>query len=180
MPEAEASEWLDRWDKYCEPVAAGGAPVRGDLLAFWEPTGPVSSAERKQWIVNAERIATGLLELAHLPAFVDPRHFRVGLFCEGDVELAIEYERQINAENVEVRRVSAPLPGQVHGADAPSLARKAAKLVLRMQENELPADEVVLPCRPDATDEEIIHAVLATMKASHALEFEMDLNEAAV
>lgn len=156
-------------------MAAGGAPVRGDLLVFWEPAGPVSAEERRQWIANAERIATGLMELAHLPAFVDPRHFRVGFFCEGDVDLAIAYERQIGAENVEARRVSPPLPGQVHGAGAPSLARKAAKLVLRMQENELPADEIVLPCRPDATDEEITHAVLATMKTSHALEFDIEL-----
>jgi hypothetical protein len=34
-----------------------------------------------------------------------------------------------------------------------------------------PPDDVVLPCRPTATDEEITHAVLAVMKASHALEF---------
>lgn len=153
--------------------------MRGDLLTFWEPAGPVSPEERRQWILNAERIATGLMELAHLPAFVDPRHFRVGFFCEGDVELAVDYERQIGAENVEARRVSPPLPGQVHGADTPSLARKATRLLLRMQENELPADEIVLPCRPDAPDEEIIHAVLATMKASHALEFQITLDGAA-
>ncbi|MBA2451567.1 MAG: hypothetical protein H0V47_00215 [Chloroflexia bacterium] len=119
------------------------------------------------------------MELAHLPAFVDPRHFRVGFFCEGDVALAIEYERHIGAENVEALRVSPPLPGQVDRAGGPSLARKAAKRMLRMQENELPADEIVLPCRPDATDEEITHAVLATMKASHALEFDIDMDETA-
>lgn len=119
------------------------------------------------------------MELAHLSAFVDPRHFRVGFFCEGDVKLAIEYERQIGVENVEARRVSPPVPGDLRQDGAPSLARKATRLLLRMRENELPADEIVLPCRPDAPNEEIIHAVLATMKASHALEFELLLDEAA-
>jgi hypothetical protein len=155
----------------------GGAPVRGDLLTFWEPDGQVSNEDRRQWILNAERIATGLLELAHLPAFVDPRSFRVGFFCEGDVELAKAYAKAIASENVEARRVSPPLPGKVTGPEGPSLARKAAKLVMRLADDELPADEIVLPCRPDAEDEEIVHAVLATMKASHALEFEVVIDD---
>lgn len=138
----------------------GGAPVRGDLLVYWRPDGPVSEAARKQWIQNAERIATGLLELAHLPAFVDPRSFRVGFFCEGDVDLASAYVEHINAERVEARQVSPPVPERTNGGG-----------------DELPADEVVLPCRPDAEDEEIVHAVLATMKASHALEFQVVLDE---
>jgi hypothetical protein len=36
---------------------------------------------------------------------------------------------------------------------------------------------VTLPCSPFASDEEITHAVLATMKASHALEFGLVLQE---
>lgn len=155
----------------------GGQPVRGDILAYWEPSGPVEDDARKQWILNAERIATGLLELAHLPAFVDPRSFRVGFFCEGDVELAKAYETAINDERIEARRVSPPLPGTLGGDGSASLARKAAKFVMRMNEDELPADEIVLPCRPDAPDEEIIHAVLATMKASHALEFQIVVDD---
>lgn len=155
----------------------GGAPVRGDMLSFWEPDGNVSESARRQWVLNAERIATGLMELAHLPAFVDPRSFRVGFFCDGDIKLAIAYERAITSENVEARRVSPPLPGTAGGPNGPSLARKATKLVLRLEEDELPADEIVLPCRPDAEDEEIVHAVLATMKASHALEFEVVVDD---
>ncbi len=111
------------------------------------------------------------MELAHLPAFVDPRHFRVGFFCEGDVELAIEYERHIGAENVEARRVAPPVPERLSGSNEPAL---------RMRADERPADEIVLPCRPDASDEEIVHAVLATMKASHALEFEIIVDDAAI
>jgi hypothetical protein len=155
----------------------GGLPVRGDLLAYWEPVGPVSEADRRQWIRNAERIATGLMELAHLPAFVDPRSYRVGFFCDGNTELARSYVEAINAERIEARQVSPPLPGSTSGDGKESLARRAAKLVTRLQDDELPADEVVLPCRPDAEDEEIVHAVLATMKASHALEFEVVLDD---
>jgi hypothetical protein len=155
----------------------GGAPVRGDMLAYWDAPAEVSDTDRTQWIRNAERIATGLMELAHLPAFVDPRSYRVGFFCEGDVELAEAYVEHIKAERIEARQVSPPLPGFAHADGGPSLARKAAKLIMRMQQDELPADEVVLPCRPDASDEEIVHAVLATMKASHALEFEIQIED---
>jgi hypothetical protein len=155
----------------------GGPPVRGDMLTYWEPDGEVSDDDRKQWILNAERIATGIVELAHLPAFVDPRTFRVGFFCEGDVELAQAYVQQIAAERIEARQVSPPLPGKVEGGGGQSLARKAAKMLMRLDQDELPADEVVLPCRPDATDEEIIHAVLSAMKASHALEFEIVIDD---
>lgn len=133
----------------------GGPPVRGEMLAYWEPDGPVDDDRRAQWIRNAERIATGLVELAHLPAFVDPRSYRVGFFCDGDIELAGAYVESIMVERIEARQVSPPVPESANG----SAAR--------------PADEVVLPCRPEADDEEIIHAVLATMKASHALEFQI-------
>jgi hypothetical protein len=37
---------------------------------------------------------------------------------------------------------------------------------------DLPAAEIVLPCKPFATDELVTQSVLAAMKASHALEFE--------
>lgn len=141
----------------------GGAPVRGDLLTYWQPDGPVSETARKQWIQNAERIATGLLELAHLPAFIDPRSYRVGFFCEGDVDLANAYVEHITAEQVEARQVSPPVPARLTGNC-----------------DDLPTDEVVLPCRPNAEDEEIVHAVLATMKASHALEFQVVIDEAQV
>ncbi len=66
--------------------------------------------------------------------------------------LANAYVQSILDENVEARAVASP---EYHGS--------AAAL----------ADEVILPCRPDALDEEIVHAVLATMKASHALEFQI-------
>lgn len=38
---------------------------------------------------------------------------------------------------------------------------------------DLPADEIVLPCKPYAADELVTQSVLAAMKASHALEFEV-------
>ncbi len=121
-------------------------------MTFWEPDGPVSDAQRRQWIANAERIATGLAELAHLPSFIDPPNFRVGFFCDGDLALAEAYVRSILDENVEARAVASP---EYRG------------------DGQAPADEVVLPCRPVAGDEGIVHAVLATMKASHGLEFQI-------
>jgi len=108
--------------------------------------------DRARWLAAAERVATGLAELAHLDAFVDEAHGRVGFSCDGDLALAAAYETAIRGENVEACRVRPAVAGRP----------------------DLPADEVVLPCRPDTTDEEIRHAVLATLKASHALEFTVD------
>ena len=125
--------------------------MRGDLLASWAPTGPVGADERRRWAVAARRIATGVAELAHLDPFVDATHFGVGFVCDGDAALAAAYEDAIRRENVDARRVARTGPP---GGDV-----------------RLPADAIALPCRPDATDDEIRHAVLATMKASHALQF---------
>ncbi len=123
--------------------------MRGELLPLWEPAGPLGPEERRCWTVAAERIAAGIAELAHLDAFVDALHLRVGFSCDGDTELAAAYVRAIRGENVEARQVAPVVAGR----------------------SDLPADEVVLPCRPGASDEEITHAVLAALKASHALEF---------
>lgn len=114
-------------------------------MPYWEPDCEQDVDARQRWFAAADRIATGITELAHLDAFVDPARYRVGFSCGGDADLAFAYALAIQSENVDARAVS-PHPGR-------------------------PADEVLLPCRPDATDEEVTHAVLATMKASHALEF---------
>lgn len=118
----------------------------------------MAPADRARWLVAAERIATGIAELAHLDAFVDEAHLRVGFSCDGDTVLAAAYVASIGRENVEARRV------------APAVAAQPGRA--------LPADEVLLPCRPDAPDEEIRHAVLATLKASHALAFDLAVDAA--
>lgn len=84
---------------------------------------------------------------------MDSTRYRVGFSCEGDIELAGAYIQAIRRENVEARQV-APVSGR-------------------------PADEVVLPCQPEASDEEITHVVLAALKASHALEFDVTVDLAA-
>ena len=132
--------------------------MRGTLLRQWEPRGPLGAEERRRWLVAAERIATGIVELAHLDVFVDAAALRVGFSCDGDTALAAAYEAAIRRENIEARRVAAAVAGR--GDDAGR-----------------PLDEVTLPCSPAAGDEEITHAVLATMKASHALEFGVVLAE---
>ncbi|MDQ4044543.1 MAG: hypothetical protein M3173_03725 [Chloroflexota bacterium] len=113
----------------------------------------MSADERVRWLAAAERIATGIVDLAHVEAFVDPSRLRVGFFCYGDAALPAAYERAILKENIEGRCVDV--------TEQPRLGSGCHR------------GEIILPCRPDATDEEVIHAVLAVMKASHALEFEM-------
>lgn len=96
--------------------------------------------------------------LAHLDAFVDAVNYRVGFSCDGDEELAQNYLAAILRENIEARRVAPVVPGRA-----------------------LPADEIVLPCAPYASDELIRQSVLAAMKASHAIEFEtvVDIDDVA-
>lgn len=96
--------------------------------------------------------------LAHLDAFVDAVSYRVGFSCNGDEELAQAYLAAILRENIEARRVAPVVPGRT-----------------------LPADELVLPCAPYASDELIRQSVLAALKASHAIEFEVlvDVNDVA-
>lgn len=136
----------------------GGPPIRGDLTAYWEPDGPLSEEELRGWLASAERIATGITVLAHLDAFVDAVSYRVGFSCDGDEELAQAYLAAILRENIEARRVAPIVPGRA-----------------------LPADEIVLPCAPYASDELIRQSVLAAMKAAHAIEFEaiVDIDDVA-
>ena len=102
------------------------------------------------WRHHATRIATGIAVVAHLDAFVDPTSYRVGFSCDGDVDLAKAYAGEILRENIECRRVAPTVDGK-----------------------DLPASEIVLPCAPFATDEMVTQSVLAAMKASHAIEFEV-------
>ena len=122
---------------------AGGPPVRGDLLTFWEPSRPLAPDERQRWQAAATWIGVGLYELAHVVATVDADLGVLAFSCGGDARLAAEYEAGIRRENVEARVVEAG-DGQVG---------------------------VALPCRPEATDEEIKHVVLAVVKTAHAVEF---------
>lgn len=128
----------------------GGPPIRDELTPYWESDGPLTDGELRSWLAAAERIATGITVLAHLDAFVDAVSYRVGFSCGGDEELAQAYLEAILRENIEARRVAPLVPGRT-----------------------LAADEIVLPCAPFASDELIRQSVLAAMKASHAIEFEV-------
>lgn len=132
----------------------GGPPIRGDLRPYWEPERDLTADEFASWLQNAERIATGITVLAHLDAFIDAENLRVGFSCEGNEELAAAYLTSILNENIEARRVAPVTSGR-----------------------NLPADEIVLPCKPFADDEYVQQSVLAAMKASHALEFETILEQ---
>jgi hypothetical protein len=112
-------------------------------LIYWEPTGEIDAETRVAWEAAAGRIASGLRVLAHLPTTVDPESFTVAFSCETDHRLAARYVGAIGSEHIEARLVRT-------GNDDYGVA---------------------VPCRPDATDEEIKHVVLAGVKAAHALEF---------
>jgi hypothetical protein len=124
------------------------------------------------WLADAERIATGITILAHLEPFIDVERLRVGFTCRGDVELASRYEAAILAENIACERIATPLP------EAGTILGRVARRLLGAGSGDLPPDEIALPCRPDATDEQIQQAVLAVMKAAHAIEFDLELETA--
>lgn len=139
------------------------------MLKLWSPAGELSAAERSAWLVAAERIATGITVLAHLEPFIDMQRLRVGFTCGGDADLAARYEASILEENIACERVATPLP------DASTIVGRFARRLLGTGPGDLSADEIALPCRPDATDEEIQQAVLAVMKAAHAIEFDLEV-----
>ena len=124
------------------------------MTPYWEPDGPLSEEEIASWRHNATRIATGIAVVAHLEAFVDPTNFRVGFSCDDDVDLAKAYVVEILRENIDCRRVAPTADGR-----------------------DLPATEIVLPCKPFASDEYVSQSVLAAMKASHAIEFDVIWND---
>jgi hypothetical protein len=92
----------------------------------------------------AYRLALGIELVAHLEPIVDTDRLQVG-FCAHSPELAEMLAQAVLKENVGAA-VARAHPGMEQDG----------------------ACDVVLACRPDATDEEVNHAVLAGTKAAHA------------
>lgn len=109
------------------------------MLPIWEPAGPLDAAARQAWGLAAQRIATGLRELAHLPVTADDEQIILAFPEPEGVAAAADWVRSIRSENVEARLL-------LDGAGSAG---------------------VQLPCRPDFSDEEIRHVVLACVKAAH-------------
>ncbi len=109
------------------------------MLPIWEPEAPLDAATRHAWGLAAQRIATGLRELAHLPVTADDDQAIIAFPEPEGVTAAAEWVRSIRGENVEARLL---LDGAGNAG-------------------------VQLPCRPDFSDEEIRHVVLACVKAAH-------------
>ena len=109
------------------------------MLPIWEPEEPLDAATRQAWGLVAQRIATGLRELAHLPVTADDSQAIIAFPEPEGVAAAAEWVQAIRSENVEARLL-------VDGAGNAG---------------------VQLPCRPDFSDEEIRHVVLACVKAAH-------------
>ncbi len=108
------------------------------------PAPDLDEEARAAWRSRAYRIALGVELVAHLEPIVDPERWYVG-FCVGSAELATLLAQAIRRENV------GAAPARAH----PGMAQDTAC-------------DVILPCRPEATDEEVDHAVLAATKAAHA------------
>jgi hypothetical protein len=145
LPPPGASEWQGRWAPAWTAAVTGGAPVRAARLAVWQPAAPLEGESLARWLLAAERIATGIVALAGLAVFVDGERARVGFSCRGNASLANRYVDLLAREGIGARQTAA----------------RAGR----------PPDEVVLPCRPDAPDDEIVHVVLATLKAARAIEY---------
>lgn len=118
--------------------------MRGDLLPLWAPTSDLDAETRAAWRSRAYRIALGVELVAHLEPIVDSDRLYVG-FCAASAELATLLAQAIRRENV------GAAPARAH----PGMAQDTAC-------------DVILPCHPEATDEESDHAVLAATKAAHA------------
>jgi hypothetical protein len=109
------------------------------MLPIWEPEAPLDAAARHAWGLVAQRIATGLRELAHLPVTADDEQAILAFPEPEGVAAAAEWVRAIRSEHVDARLL-------LDGAGCAG---------------------VQLPCRPDFSDEEIRHVVLACVKAAH-------------
>jgi hypothetical protein len=96
--------------------------------------------------VAAQSIAIGVELVAHLEPVLDLDALRVGFCCDSE-DLAELLAQRVRAENVDA----------VHRRAHPNAAGQEQ------------ACDVVLPCRPDATREEVDHAVLAATKAAHGI-----------
>jgi hypothetical protein len=108
--------------------------------------GPLPEAAFNAWQERAFRIALGVELVAHMEPIVDEERLLVG-YCVGSPELAAQIVAAIALENVGAQ-VARAHPGE---PDQPL------------------ACDVILPCRPEATDEEVEQAVLAAVKSGHAL-----------
>jgi hypothetical protein len=113
------------------------------MLPYWEPDVTLAAEARQEWCTRAYRVALGVELVAHLEPIVDEDRLLVG-FCVRSSELAGMLVEAILRENVGAR-VARAHPG--------------------MEQED--ACDVVLTCRPDAPEEEVKHAVVASTKAAH-------------
>ena len=114
------------------------------MLPLWQAGPDVDAATRSAWQTVAYRLALGIELVAHLEPIVDPDRLYVG-FCAHSHELAGMLVEAVLKENV----------GAVVARAHPGMDQETAC-------------DVILACRPGATDEEVHHAVLAGTKAAHA------------
>jgi hypothetical protein len=116
------------------------------MLPFWDAGAAPLPDTIASWQVPGWRVALGVELVAHLEPVLVPERCQVG-FCAESEDLAEEFVKLIQTENLDARRARA------HPGEFPQAA----------------ACDVLLPCRPDAPDSEVDNAVVAAVKASHTI-----------
>jgi hypothetical protein len=106
----------------------------------------LSADDCAAWRTAANSIALGVELVAHLEPILAPEAMLVGFCCDSE-DLAGVFVERIEAENV--------------GAECAAVHPGSA--------GQTRACDVVLPCAPGFTAEEIDHVVLAAVKASHGI-----------
>ncbi len=116
------------------------------MLPFWDAGGAPAPATIAAWQIPGWRVALGVELVAHLEPVLAPERCLVG-FCAESEDLAEEFVKLIQTENLDARRAKA------HPDGLPQAV----------------ACDVLLPCRPNAPDSEVDNAVVAAVKASHTI-----------
>jgi hypothetical protein len=124
------------------------------MLLFWNGGPSPAQDVVEAWQLPGWRIALGVELVAHLEPVLSTERCQVG-FCRESEELAQEFVRLIGIENLEARTAKAH----------PNASGQAA------------ACDVLLPCRPDAPENEVDNAIVAATKASHAILCPVELRD---
>ncbi len=116
------------------------------MLPFWNGGDAPATETVAAWLTPGWRVALGVELVAHLEPILSQERCLVG-FCAESAALAEEMVKLILAENLEARQASAhpDHAGQTEACD------------------------VLLPCRPNAPDDEVDNAIVAAVKASHTI-----------
>lgn len=116
------------------------------MLPFWDAGTSPAPETVAAWQTGGWRVALGVELVAHLEPVLAVDRCLVG-FCAESEELADEFVKLIQSENLDARR------GKAHPNGMP-------------QSREC---DLLLPLRPEAPEDEIDNCIVASVKASHTI-----------